>query len=176
MDVVYYVAASLDGYIATSDGGVDWLKPYENGDDDYGFAELYASIDALLMGSHTYEFALKQGSWPTKDKPTWVFTGRDLPILDPSITLTSQQPVEIVELLGSQGMKRAWLTGGGKLATSFRKHGLISQYTISVIPVVLGGGIPLFADAREQDSLELLDVKEYPNGIVQLDYKPKSDG
>lgn len=81
LEVVYYVAASLDGYIATDDGGVDWLAPFQSAKEDHGTGDLYSSVDALLMGSHTYEFALELGQWPSPDKPSWVFTRRDLRLL-----------------------------------------------------------------------------------------------
>ena len=102
VEVIYYVATSLDGYIATSDGGVEWLGQFRASEDDDSAGEFYASVDALLLGSHTYEFALKLGRWPSPDKPSWVFTSRRLRLLDPSITLTSQSPGEVIELLGSQ--------------------------------------------------------------------------
>src|ERR1051325_10805951 len=89
-EVIYFVASSLDGYIATADGSVDWLIAFQARGEDDGAAELHASVDALLLGSHTYEFALKLGQWPAPDKPSWVFTERDLRVLHPTISLTSQ--------------------------------------------------------------------------------------
>jgi dihydrofolate reductase len=172
LEVVYYVAASLDGYIATDDGGVDWLAPFQSASEDHGTGELYSSVDALLMGSDTYEFALKLGQWPSSDKPSWVFTGRDLRLLHPSITLTAQNPAEIVELLRGRGIRRAWLMGGGELATSFRSAGLISRFIISIFPVILGSGIPLFSPTSSgEDSLRLIEVKPFASGIVQLSYE-----
>jgi dihydrofolate reductase len=171
-EVVYYVAASLDGCIATDDGGVDWLAPFRSASEDHGAGDLYSSVDALLMGSHTYEFALKLGRWPSPDKPSWVFTRRDLGVLHPSITLTSQNPAEVVELLRARGVRRAWLMGGGELATSFRSAGLISRFIISIFPVILGSGIPLFAAVPSvKDSLRLIGAKPFPSGIVQLSYE-----
>ena len=173
-EVVYYVAVSVDGYIATSDGGVEWLDPFQGGSDDHGFAELYASVDGLLMGSRTYEFSLNHPPWRSPDKPSWVFTRRELPIAHPSVTLTSDDPAQLVRSL--QRSKRLWLLGGGRLAASFRRQGLITRCIISVVPVVLGGGIPLFADAPGQSSLNLLDAKTHSSGIVQLSYEMKPRG
>lgn len=169
-EVVYYVATSLDRFIATPDGGVDWLTPYHGGE-DRGFADFYRSIDALLMGSHTYEVALQLGPWRSPDKPSWVFTSRDLPVAHQSISLTAEEPARMLRTLGQQGIQRAWLMGGGRLAGSFRAAGLISHYVIAVVPVVLGGGIPLFADAPRHDSLKLTGVTSFPSGIVQLSYE-----
>ena len=173
MTIVYYVATSLDGYIATSDGSVDWLSRFRTMREDHGGGELEASVDALLLGSHTYEFALKLGYWPSPGKPSWVFTRRDLPVLHPSITLTSRTPREIVELLAARGLRRAWFMGGGKLAASFHGERLISRYVISVFPVLLASGVSLFAPHSSQpDSLRLVAAKPFKSGVVQLTYDP----
>ena len=170
-EIIYYVASSVDGFIATEDGGVDWLTPFQKTGEDHGGGELQASVDALLLGSHTYEFALKFGQWPSPNTPSWGFTRRRLKQLHPSITLTSQTPREVVDLLATLGVRRVWLMGGGKLATSFRAKGLISHYIINVMPVMLGRGIPLFAPDGSHGSLTLESVKTFKSGIVQLIYK-----
>jgi dihydrofolate reductase len=171
LEIIYYVASSLDGYIATADGSVDWLSRFHTAGEDHGAGELEASADALLLGSHTYEFALKLGQWPSPDKPSWVFTRRDLRILHPSITLTAQSPREVVESLASRGLRRAWLMGGGKLAASFHASQLISRYVVSMFPVLLGSGIPLFAPhSSPPDALRLVAAKPFKSGIVQVTY------
>jgi dihydrofolate reductase len=170
-DIVYYAACSLDGYIATTGGGVEWLEPFQGGGEDYGFAEFYSSVDALVMGSRTYEFALEHGPWQTPDKPSWVFTHRDLPVAHSSVTLTSEDPRQVIEAIGARGLGRVWLMGGGQLAASFRARGLISRYTIAVIPIVLGAGIPLLASGSRQDPLRLVETRPYPNGLVRLSYE-----
>ena len=170
-EVIYYVASSLDGYIATVDGSVDWLSRFHTAGEDHGAGELETSVDALLLGSHTYEFALKLGQWPSPDKKSWVFTRRRLRILHPSITLTAQSPREVVELLASRGLRRAWLMGGGKLAASFHAEQLISRYIISVFPVLLGSGIPLLAPhSSRPETLRFVTAKPFKSGIVQLTY------
>ena len=176
-ETIYYVAGSLDGYIATSDGGVDWLSRFHGTGEEHGAGDLEASVDALLLGSHTYEFALKLGHWPSPDKPSWVFTKRNLRVLHPSITLTAQSPREIVELLTARGMRRAWLMGGGKLAASFHGEGLISRYVISVFPILLGSGVPVFAPhVSKPDALRLVSAKPFKSGIVQLTYDRSEKG
>src|SRR5437016_10927292 len=171
LEVIYYVASSVDGYIATVDGGVDWLSRFHVSWEIHGAGKFEASVDALLLGSHTYEFALKLGQWPSPNKPSWVFTRRDLRVLHPSITLTSESPREVVESLASRGMRSAWLMGGGKLAASFHEQGLISRCIISVFPILLGSGIPLFAShSSPPDALRLVKAKPFKSGIVQLTY------
>ena len=171
-EIIYYVASSLDGYIATADGGVDWLSHCHTAGEDHGARELEASVDALLLGSHTYESALKLGQWPSPHKLSWVFTRRELPVLHPSITLTAQSPREVVDLLASRGLHRAWLMGGGKLAASFHAENLISRYIVSLFPVLLGSGIPLFAPhSSPPDTLRFVAAKPFKSGIVQVTYE-----
>jgi len=170
-EIIYYVACSLDGFIATEDGGVDWLERYQRTREDHGAGELQNSVDALLLGSGTYEFALKLGSWPSPKTPSWVFTRRKLKLLHPSITFTSQTPREVVELLAARGLRRAWLMGGAKLATSSRADGLISSYILIIMPIILGRGIPVFAPGGSRQSLVLQSAKPFKSGIVQLKYK-----
>ncbi|RMD61924.1 dihydrofolate reductase [Candidatus Parcubacteria bacterium] len=174
MDVVYYVACSLDGYIATADGGVDWLTPFQSKGNDHGFADFYASVDALVMGSHTYEFALRNPPWQAPDRPSWVFTRRALERAHPTVTLTSEEPAQVIESLYARGLKRVWLMGGGELAASFRQRALITHYMIAVVPVLLGSGIPLFASGSRQDRLRLVHARPFSSGIVQLEYEPLS--
>jgi dihydrofolate reductase len=172
LKVTYCVASSLDGYIATTDGSVHWLSRFHNAGEDHGAGELLASVQALFLGSHTYEFALELGHWPSPEKLSWVFTRRDLRILHPSITLTAQTPREVVELLASRGLHRAWLMGGGKLAASFHADQLISRYIVSVFPVLLGSGIPLFAPhSSPPDALRFVSAKQFKSGIVQMTYE-----
>jgi dihydrofolate reductase len=171
VEVVYYVASSLDGYIATAGGSVDWLSRFHAAGEDHDAGELHVSSDALLLGSHTYEFALQLGKWPSPDKPSWIFTRRALRVLHPSITLTTQSPAEVVRHLGALGLRRAWLMGGGKLAASFHTDGLISRYIISVFPVLLGSGIPLLAPhSCPEHALRFISAKPFKSGIVQLTY------
>jgi dihydrofolate reductase len=171
LEVVYSVASSFDGYIATTDGGVDWLSRFQASGEDYGASDLLSSVDALLLGSRTYEFALKLGRWPSPNKPSWVFTKRALPVLHPSITLTSQLPTEMVGILGARRFRRVWLMGGGQLAASFHIDGLISRYIVSVFPVLLGSGIPFLAPhSCSEVALELVAAKPFESGLVQLTY------
>ena len=178
IDVIYYVATSLDGYIATEEGDVDWLSQFESSAEDHGFAELYSAVDGLVMGSHTYEFSLKQSQWPAPDKPSWVLTHRDLPVAHPSVTLTSNEPSRLIKSLAERGLKSLWLMGGGKVAASFRENGLISHYIIAIMPIILGDGIPLFTSVPRQDLLKLTETKSYASGIVQLSYEtqPRQNG
>jgi dihydrofolate reductase len=168
--VIYYVASSLDGYTAIPDGGLEWLAPFEGKGEDYGYAEFYDSIDAVLLGSRTYEKSLTFGAWPFPGKPSWVFSRRSIPAAQEDIIVTPDRPDQVLAELKQRGVQRAWLVGGGVLAGSFRDHRLITEYIVSIIPVILGEGIPLFAASGEREYLQLTDSRTYPNGVVQLQY------
>jgi len=172
LDIIYYVAASLDGYIATPDGGIAWLAPFEATGEDYGYAEYYASLDALLLGSRTYEQALTFGSWPYPGKPCWVFSRRPLEAAQREVTVTARPPREVAPELEARGIRRAWLVGGGQIASAFRAESLITEYIVSIIPVILGAGIPLFSGPAAEEKLDLVDHKIYPDGVVQARYRP----
>jgi len=174
MKVTYYVAISLDGFIATPDGGVDWLTPFQESGEDYGYADFLASVDSLLIGSSTYEFMLGHPPWLHPDKPSWVFTTRDLELAHESVELTSRDPLEVLAELRSRGLRSAWLMGGGKLASAFRDRGIISHYVIAVVPIVLGSGIPLLAAGGPQDRLRLIGTESYSSGIVMLSYERRT--
>ena len=171
--VTYYVAVSVDGYIATADGGTDWLKPFESGEEDYGYHDFYRSIDAAVMGSHTYEQCLNFPEWPYPGKLCWVFSRRTFPDR-PDVTVTTDSPSTVLRQLQARGLIRVWLAGGGDLAAAMRKSNLIDEYIFSVVPVILGGGIGLFAYTGSKENLRLLECKTYPNGVIQLHYRGHS--
>ena len=168
VEIVYYAAVSLDGLIATPDGGVDWLPPIEAGGEDYGYGDFYASVDAILMGSATYENILRHAAYP--DKRCWVFSKqrRDAKSSTANIAFTGAAPDYMVEELTGQGIKRAWIVGGGKLAASFRERGLITSYGLCIVPTILGGGIPLLAPRGSLDKPMLSGCQTYPDGAVML--------
>jgi dihydrofolate reductase len=173
VEIVYYAAASLDGFIATPDGGIDWLPPIEAAGEDYGYHDFYASVDAVLMGSATYENILRHAAWPYAGKPCWVFTRqrRYMKSSNADITFTAASPEHIAAEIEGQGVKRAWIVGGGKLAASFRERGLITTYGIGIVPAILGGGIPLLAPQGPLERLTLSGCQAYPDGAVMLWYR-----
>ena len=174
--VIYQVASSLDGFIATQNGGVDWLHDFarqevKEEDVPADWAEFQNSFDGIVLGGRTYDVALKSGQWTSVDRPSWVFTGRELPILHPSIQLTQETPEDLVRDLDDRGFKRIWLMGGGKLAASFVNAGLIDSVLVSIMPIVLGKGIPLLGKLRLSAQLKLADSKQTSGGIVEVAYK-----
>jgi dihydrofolate reductase len=172
LEVVYYVAASVDGFIATADGGVEWLSEF-SGAEDYGYSRFYAGIDAAIMGRTTYEQVLTFGGWPHSDRPTWVLSHRRLPEPPAGVTVTPLAPPELVAELEKSGLRRVWLVGGGEVAGSFARAGLITEYIISVMPVSLGEGVRLLG--REGAGVRLRLASSVTIGeVVQNTYRTVS--
>ena len=168
--LIYYVAASLDGYIARPDGRVDWVETLEQAGDDHGYRRFYESIDGLLMGRATYEALLAQGGdWPYPGKPCTVLTRLDLPQTAPEVRLRRSIPAEAINELAGAGCRRIWLVGGGSLAGTCYAAGLLDELVVSVMPHLLGAGIPLFAAGMEH-GLKLDEQHSFANGVVRLHY------
>lgn len=175
-EIVYYVAASLDGFIASPDGGVEWLTPYEaRPDAAQAYASFYRTVDGLLMGRRTYEQVRQYGDWPYPGKPCWVFSRSSLDAAPGEVVVTGQPPSQVVAELEARGLGRVWLVGGGHLAASFQRDGLISEYIVTVVPVLLGSGIPLFAPGASMERLRLVASCTYASGLVELRYRRHPD-
>lgn len=171
--VTLYIASSLDGFIATEDGGVTWLDEfddhYENGVDGGSYEDFFAGIDCLVMGSYTYEQILSFGDWPYGEKPTTVLTHRGLSRQNEHIEFYSGDLPELTREL-KDTYDDIWLVGGAKLAQEFLRSNLIDEIRLSIIPVLLGSGISLFDDAGTEYDLHLEDVTAYETGITELQY------
>jgi dihydrofolate reductase len=176
----YYLAQTLDGYIADPEGGLDWLFNYggESGLDpsqvtDREYDRFFAGVGALAMGSATYEFILahEKGEWPYEGLPTWVFTSRALPAPASAEIRWARGPVRPLheEMRAAAGERNLWMMGGGNLASQFADEGLLDELIITLVPVVLGEGIPTFA-RRLGDRLRLTAVRPFASGMVELRY------
>jgi dihydrofolate reductase len=165
--VVYYAATSLDGYIARSDGGIDWLtsRPLT---EDYGYADFYASIDAMLCGRKTYDLMCGFPEYPYPGKPCHVFSRTLQSSFHPDVILVDTNPRQYVRALKKQSASRIWLIGGAALAGELLPE--IDEIIVSIIPVVIGSGIPLFAHADIDVNLSLKKTTTYQDGVVQLHY------
>ncbi len=141
-----YIACSLDGYIATEDGGIEWLMEIPNPEEsDFGFVEFISSIDALVMGRNTYEKVLSFGEWPYT-KPVFVLSNS---LNDVSEELVDKAFIvkgalkNVLNQLKNEGYNNLYIDGG-KVIQSFLKEDLIDEMIITSVPVLLGSGIPLF--------------------------------
>jgi len=158
----YYTATTLDGFLADEHDSLDWLLVQDH--DEHGpmnYEEFIAGVGALAMGATTYEWIIEHQvatgeEWPYRI-PCWVFTHRDLQPVGERITFTSAPVAEVhAEMVAAAGGKDLWMAGGGDLAAQFAEAGLLDEVVVSIAPVTLGAGRPLFP--RPFD-LELLDLQ-----------------
>lgn len=157
--VVLYLAVSLDGYIARSNGSVDWLFDVEGDGGDNGYAKFYGRIGALIMGRLTYEEMLKLSEeFPYKGKPCYVVARSEQPP-SPNVTFTAEDLASLVPNVKAEANGDVWLVGGGQLAKAFLEKGLLDQIEMTVIPKILGEGIPLFPEGTASTRLKLVTAE-----------------
>jgi dihydrofolate reductase len=164
--VRYQVAMSLDGYIAGPHGEADWIIM----DPEIDFGALFAQFDTFLMGRRTFETIGGRGMGASKRTKTVVFS-RTLQQRDhPKVTIVADRMEETVTALRAQAGKDIWLFGGGELFRSLLSAGLVDTVEVAIIPVLLGGGIPLLPAPANQAALKLTHHRVYKTGIVLLEY------
>ena len=163
-----FIATSLDGYIAGPGGSLDWLKIVERPGEDYGFAAFLGAVDALVLGRNTYDAVLSMGSWPYAGKRCAVLTHRPAAPRHGEMFLQGE-PHEVLAGLGREGVRHVYVDGGAVIR-EFLDAGLLDHLTLSILPVVLGGGIPLFASGGQERRLHLEGARTWPSGLVQLRY------
>lgn len=164
-----YIASSLDGKIARKGGGLDWLP--DPGSDDYGYQSLNESIDTTLMGYKTYETCLSFGEWPYQNTKNYVFSRDPSKKCIAGASLITEDPASFVSQLKNEAGKDIWLVGGGELISLLHNAGLIDEYIIATIPVILGEGIELFPSVSKQQELTLQQHKVYSNGMLLCYYQ-----
>lgn len=170
-----FIATSLDGFIAKTDGDIQWLVtiPAPEADEDYGFQAFFNSVDVLVMGRKTYEAALTFAEWPYDGKRVIVLSHGEPLVpehLIGQVEFMAGTPLEVAQNLEGEGIKHAYIDGG-KTIQGFLEAGLINEMTITTIPILLGEGIPLFGHLTREIKLELLDSKWYANGFVKNHYR-----
>lgn len=171
-----FVATSLDGFIARPDGSIDWLERANatiTPGEDCGFSAFMDGIDAIVMGRNTFEVARTFPEWLYGTTPIVVLsrTLTALPVGTPdSVSLSSKPPHEVVADLATRGLRRLYVDGG-LTVQSFLADGLISEITITSIPVLLGRGLPLFGALPDDVWLEHVSTEAYPFGFVQSRYR-----
>jgi dihydrofolate reductase len=178
MSCAVFIAASIDGFIARPDGGIDWLHPEDGMENqDYGYNGFIRDIDAIVMGRGSFEKVLTFDSWPYGSTRVVVLSTRPLTIPDrvsQTVEHLSGPPEEIVARLGGRGFTRLYIDGG-KTIQGFLRAGLIDRMTITRIPVVLGEGIPLFGATGRDIRLEHVRTHAYPDGLVQTEYRVRRE-
>lgn len=166
-----YIASSIDGYIARPDGAVDWLEEFPNPDEpDMGYFEFIKHVDTLLFGAKTYRQVLTFGEWPYEGKECFVFTRNPKVAHDDKATFISGDIVHFVSELKQKPGNTIWLVGGGEVNSLLLQNNLIDEIILSVIPMALGDGIPLFARGKLNKAMKVAGTKAYTNGVVQITY------
>jgi dihydrofolate reductase len=168
-EIVLFIASSLDGYIARENGDISWLFS----DEDYGYKKFYDSIDTVIMGRKTFEKALQLEEHPFKEKKCFIFTRNS------HITLhSSEENIEFIDnvfefvkdLVNSDG-KNIWLVGGVDIISILINAKMVDEIILSIHPIILGNGIPLFKDIKREVNLKLVNSTSYKSGLLQTCYK-----
>jgi len=178
--VTIHMVASLDGFIARKDGSIDWMETsdvFAGGDTmDPEFVEAFLkTIDCYVMGSRTYETALRfegQGlGWAYGDKPTFVLTHRELPRTRDTIEFYSGDLAQFVNGRLRPRFRSVWFVGGGAVSAECLRLGLADEVRYSILPILIGDGIPFFGRLERDIALHLAEVKAYQNAMVALRYQ-----
>lgn len=178
--VTIHMAASLDGFIARRDGSVDWMETSDEfvaGETmDPKFVETFLkTIDCYVMGSRTYETALsfetKGLGWSYGDKPTFVLTSRRLPRTRDSVEFYSGDLGQFVNGRLRRAFRSIWFVGGGVVSGECLRLGLADEVRYSILPILIGDGIPFFEKLDRDVVLHLTEVKAYQSGTVALRYE-----
>lgn len=180
MKTQYYVASTLDGFIATENDSLDWLFPLGSVQDS-SYPEFIEAVGALAMGAATYEWILgnaeaviaEVGSpWPY-NQPTWVFTHRSLPIVAGADVWFVQGDVRALypEMCAAAQGKNIWIVGGGELAGQFYDASLLDELIVQIGSATLGSGKPLFPRRVLSPVLRLKSARQMGEGMVELCYE-----
>ncbi len=178
--VTVHMVASLDGFIARADGSVDWLEvqdTFEGGEtmDADTVRDFLATIDCYVMGSRTYELALdfeaKGFGWAYGDTPTFVLTHRTLPKTHDSVQFYAGDLTAFVNERLRPSFRGIWVVGGGAVASDCLRLGLVDEVRYSIVPILIGAGIPFFGALDADIPLHLVESKAYATGMVALRYE-----
>jgi len=175
MKISVFIATSLDGFIARLNGSIDWLISADEQDspEDYGYQEFYDSIDCLIMGRNSVEKIINFPEWPYEDKRVVVLskTLEEVPAQHvDKFELYAGSLNELVKRLETDRFESLYIDGG-KTIQSFINHDLVTDITITTIPILLGEGLPLFGKIKQDIKLTHIETKSYPNGFVKSTYE-----
>jgi dihydrofolate reductase len=173
--IIVNIATSADGYIARPDGNIDWLTSRPAPKGFYGIAAFERTIDAILLGRKTFEVSLELGARFGGRTPTYVFSRRRPPASLPRGVAFVREPIDsFVKGLREQRGKNVWMMGGGEIIASFLDAGAIDEFIVSIVPVLIGEGIPLIGPRHREQPLALRSVKPFPDGVVQVHYQVRT--
>lgn len=170
-----FIATSLDGFISREDGSIDWLVKANTlapPGEDCGYKSFMSTVDGLVMGRHSFEKVLSFDPWPYDNLPVIVMSSQFIKIPDhlkKSVSTSSETPIELVKRLTKNGFKHLYIDGGITIQKFIADH-LINELTITLIPILLGSGRPLFGPLAHDIELNHIETKCFDGGFVQLKY------
>ena len=171
-----YTAVTLDGFIADSNGNVEFLDNplYQLPDEDYGYASFYSSVDVVVMGYNTYKQVCEfEGDYPYKGKQSVVISTKpDVTVVDEGVEISTESAATVVRKMKQQG-KHVWIIGGGATNARLHKAGEIDQLILTYLPMTLGSGVPLFRDNGAMTEWRNTGTRSFPNGLVQVTLERK---
>ena len=167
-----YIAVSLNGKIAGTDGSVDWLENIPNPEKtDYGYADFFNRIDTTIQGYNTYNQAIRWGiDFPYKGKKNYVLTKKQNIENTEFVEFITEHHVDFIKSLKEESGGDIWLIGGSQANTLVLNAGLLDQIIVFVMPVIISGGIGLFDAFPKETQLKLLETKSYSSGVVEIKY------
>ena len=170
MKASVFIGTSVDGFIARTDGALDFLPP--GGGEEHGYEAFMASVDALVIGRKTYETVLAFDTWPYGDKPVFVLSTRPLAPAPTGAVVERMTgpPAHVVSQLAARGIQHAYVDGGITIQ-GFLQAGLIQRLIITRVPVLIGTGIPLFGATPRDIALKHIATRQYASGLVQSEYE-----
>jgi dihydrofolate reductase len=170
--VILFIAASLDGYIATQDEDLSFLSIVQKEGEDYGYEKFIRNVDTVIMGRKTYDWIMKEvKDYPHPDKDSYIITRTPRQDIGRIRFYTGSLRDLIRHLKLDDSGKNVFIDGGAEVIDVLLKENLIDEFIISIIPILLGDGIRLFKDNRPELQLSLMHSECYGTGLVQLHYK-----
>jgi dihydrofolate reductase len=164
--LVCFIATSLDGYIAGPAGEIDWLFT----DQDYGYTSFYANVDTVVMGRKTYDLCLTFPEYPYPKIPNYVWS-RTLHGTAEHVAFVAGDIAELLKGLKNKEGKTIWLVGGSALVGEAIKHDLLDELIVSVHPIVLGDGVPLYPRGLPKTQFQFIKAEAFNTSLVQLTYQ-----
>jgi dihydrofolate reductase len=171
--VILYIACSLNGKIAKSDGSVDWLNEISNPDkNDFGYSDFYNSVEVTIQGYRTYKQIESWGiEFPYKKTTNYVFTRNKFLLNNQNVRFISENHADFVRNLKNETGKNIWLVGGSQLNAFFLQENLLDEIRIFIMPVIVENGIDVTDELPNNVPLHIKYSKTHTNGVVELHYK-----
>lgn len=169
--LILYIATSLDGYIAKPNDDLSFLSIVQKDGEDYGYSEFVSSIDTVILGRKTYDWIMAVvDEFPHMDKISYIITRTERPSIG-NINFYNGTLNSLVKKLKSEKGKNIFIDGGAEIVHELLKANLIDEFILSIIPILVGDGIKLFADGRPELKLKLVTLKKFETGLIQMHYE-----